>query len=673
MLDAATLAFDHADVMAVARRIGRSITPSHCERIMKHTGGWPSAVRLALMTANDSLQLPLNADMTEYIRTSVLGRMRPVLAEFVLTTTVANRLDARLARTLSERHDGGLLLEECVSAGFFIDRFVSEETTVYQWHSMFSTHCRTILRNSDPARWHRLNAVAATELAQRYPLPAVEHAIRAGDAALTTEILAQHWLELLLESRSEALENSCVAAMTAFGESSELLMIRACCRDVAGDSLDAAQLFARAREHPSTTAIPARMQFTADLTKVLLTDDHEAMVAAADRAERALSDRTVVAPAVYACAMFVLGWANSRLRRGRHAAALLESAVHECRALGLTVVAERARQTLAFATAAGGEFDRALRVIRHGGSDIPPDLWLAHDGAGIERFTEGYVHFWRGRLTAALDDFTAMHAAAGAGYPDVGRMMLAFTVAALADESALSIADAAVTRIPDVDSHGVPWPSYKLTGRARLAEFRGDQATALELVRQLVGRLHIPMMSAIGSGIARRLDDPDTARSLAEVASASQAQPYSRAYGYVTLALLDWQSGDEDSAHRRLERGLALAAPEEVRLPFVDNCDRACVELLARHTVCTSYVAFLNDCRVECEAAAARHSPARGESLTAREREVLAYLRTSMTTAEIAASISVSVNTLKTHQRAIYRKLGAANRREAIRIAGTRR
>jgi len=39
-----------------------------------------------------------------------------------------------------------------------------------------------------------------------------------------------------------------------------------------------------------------------------------------------------------------------------------------------------------------------------------------------------------------------------------------------------------------------------------------------------------------------------------------------------------------------------------------------------------------------------------------------------MTTAEIAEALYVSVNTIKTHQRAIYRKLGVANRREAVRV-----
>lgn len=37
---------------------------------------------------------------------------------------------------------------------------------------------------------------------------------------------------------------------------------------------------------------------------------------------------------------------------------------------------------------------------------------------------------------------------------------------------------------------------------------------------------------------------------------------------------------------------------------------------------------------------------------------------------DIADWMSMSLNTLKTHQRAIYRKLGASNRREAIELAG---
>ncbi|MFB9953727.1 response regulator transcription factor [Cellulomonas denverensis] len=53
--------------------------------------------------------------------------------------------------------------------------------------------------------------------------------------------------------------------------------------------------------------------------------------------------------------------------------------------------------------------------------------------------------------------------------------------------------------------------------------------------------------------------------------------------------------------------------------------------------------------------------------LTPRERDVLVCLRSSLTTEEIAASMFLSINTIKTHIRAIYRKLGVSGRREAVR------
>ena len=54
------------------------------------------------------------------------------------------------------------------------------------------------------------------------------------------------------------------------------------------------------------------------------------------------------------------------------------------------------------------------------------------------------------------------------------------------------------------------------------------------------------------------------------------------------------------------------------------------------------------------------------EALTDRERVVLHYLPTLMSNAEIAAEMVVSVNTVKTHLKSIYRKLGVERRRDAL-------
>jgi LuxR family maltose regulon positive regulatory protein len=58
-----------------------------------------------------------------------------------------------------------------------------------------------------------------------------------------------------------------------------------------------------------------------------------------------------------------------------------------------------------------------------------------------------------------------------------------------------------------------------------------------------------------------------------------------------------------------------------------------------------------------------------GEHLTEREQIVLRYLPTMLKASEIANELYLSVNTVKTHMRSIYRKLDASNRREAVERA----
>jgi DNA-binding NarL/FixJ family response regulator len=55
--------------------------------------------------------------------------------------------------------------------------------------------------------------------------------------------------------------------------------------------------------------------------------------------------------------------------------------------------------------------------------------------------------------------------------------------------------------------------------------------------------------------------------------------------------------------------------------------------------------------------------------LTAREAEVLALLQDGSTNAEIGHELSIGIETVRTHARNIYRKLGIASRRELARLA----
>lgn len=57
------------------------------------------------------------------------------------------------------------------------------------------------------------------------------------------------------------------------------------------------------------------------------------------------------------------------------------------------------------------------------------------------------------------------------------------------------------------------------------------------------------------------------------------------------------------------------------------------------------------------------------EPLTEREREVLAHLSGMLNTVEVAEQMYISVNTVKSHVRNIYRKLAADHRSQAVRRA----
>lgn len=665
VIGSADLALNTDEVVEAAHRLRRPVDHQDAEQLRAATGGWPVAVRLALAGGN---QAPTaDVDLTDYISSSVLARLRPELADFVLCATTCRRLDDALAGKLTGRPDAAEMLRECVSNGLFVERFSSAEGSVFQWHSIFAEHCQRIIREQDPQRWRTLNRVVAHDLATSYPLVAVDHAISAGDGELATEILTSQWLALLLQSRPKALDHACSSCVSAFGESGELLLIRACCRALVGDRVGTDVLFARSQESGESTS--PRIQFIADLTEVLVSDDEDAMATAADRAQRMLSDPDVVSPTAYACALYILGWANSRLRRGEIGYTAMESAIHECTALGLTELAERARQNLAFALAAAGQFTRTLTLLNRPdrSGDVVPDLWPAHDGGGVERFAEGYVHFWRGELEHAREAFRETHSAIGSGFPDIARTMLALTIACLDDRAGVDAAAAALDRMPDVDSHGVPWTSYQLTARAGLAELQGSHGEALELVAQLVGRDHLPMMSAIGSGICLRLGATELAGQLARAAKDDAAQPYSRAYAHLALALLAHRRGAGGEAHGHLETCLGAAAPEGVLLPFIDLAGPECAELLAGHSARTGYSDFLDRALLACDRTS-RVRPPQADALTPRERQVLSYLRRQMTSGEIATQMAVSVNTVKTHQRAIYRKLGVGNRREAVRL-----
>ena len=121
-----------------------------------------------------------------------------------------------------------------------------------------------------------------------------------------------------------------------------------------------------------------------------------------------------------------------------------------------------------------------------------------------------------------------------------------------------------------------------------------------------------------------------------------------------------------------LGHALVRAAPEGLRSPFFD--------LLADHPavmrryvdeggVETPFVIDLINRHDRAARAGTGSATASALALTDRELTILRYLASTLSNTEIAAELFLSINTVKTHQRTIYRKLNVGDRRAAVHRA----
>ena len=127
-------------------------------------------------------------------------------------------------------------------------------------------------------------------------------------------------------------------------------------------------------------------------------------------------------------------------------------------------------------------------------------------------------------------------------------------------------------------------------------------------------------------------------------------------------------AGDAAAARRALERALDLAAPEGLLYPFL--VDRA-PDLLERHRRRGTAHALLIAEILNALSGGHPGVAPRGlsEPLSQAETRVLRYLPTKLSAPEIAGQLYLSVNTVKTHMRHLYDKLGVHRRHEAVEQA----
>ena len=145
---------------------------------------------------------------------------------------------------------------------------------------------------------------------------------------------------------------------------------------------------------------------------------------------------------------------------------------------------------------------------------------------------------------------------------------------------------------------------------------------------------------------------------------AHAAEPLARVEHLALQAWLAEAEGFPDDVDRHLSAAVETAERHALVEVFV-RCGPAVVRLIGDHpTVPPAFRETILRRARQVMAPAAVNELA--DPLTDRELEILSYLPSRLTNAELAGKCYVSVNTIKTHMAHIYRKLDVANRNEAI-------
>ncbi|MGD8806570.1 MAG: LuxR C-terminal-related transcriptional regulator [Chloroflexota bacterium] len=164
--------------------------------------------------------------------------------------------------------------------------------------------------------------------------------------------------------------------------------------------------------------------------------------------------------------------------------------------------------------------------------------------------------------------------------------------------------------------------------------------------------------------------DPAGALTLLEPArrqAEAKGWPDERLRVTVLQAMAYQAHGEEDEALQHLTEALALAEPGGFIRIFLNEGPPMMALLLqaARQGIAPTYVRRLQAAFGEVEEGAPA-AQALIEPLTDREVEVLRLLRSDLSGPEIARELMVSLNTMRTHTKNIYTKLGVNSRRAAV-------
>ena len=687
------LRFSLAEAGELFAAAGVELPESAVAVLHERTEGWAAGLRLAALAAAghpDPAQFAAEfsgAERTvaEYLVAEVLDRQPAAVRLLLLRTSILERVNGELADLLTGDRGGERVLHDLERAGAFVVPLDAARSW-FRYHQMFAGLLQLELRRTEPGELAGLHRAAAAWFARHgYPVEAVRHAQAAEDWGLAAGLLADHWPGLYLGGQAATIHELLAGFPAGVRAADAQLAAVAAADELVRGSVEAAERYLRLAEC-GTASVPearrAQAQLLLGVARLLLARQRADLPTAVEEARRLEAMAEVPDPAqlalgedLRALALISLGSAELRAARFEDADRHLEHGVALARQIG--------RPFLEFTglayQASAGIYRSFARVAERGMQAIElarQHGWTGEPAAGIASVMLADVLALQGRPEEAEPWVQrAERTVRAEAEPAAGLLIRSvrgdLELAHGRDAEALAALRAAE---PLADLLAAPNPltmamrAFQLQIQVRLGETeRAEQALARYDDHECgCGEL------CIATAVLRLAqDDPHAATAaLAPVldGSAPLIWPTWLIQAFLLEAIARDALGDEGAAGRALARALDRAEPDGALLWFLVNPVPGLLERHARHrTTHASLIAEILGLLAGNRPAPPPAGPRLSlEPLSESELRVLRYLPTNLTAPEIAAELYVSRNTVKTHTRNLYAKLGTHRRAEAV-------
>jgi len=687
--------------------MGLHLKANDVDALEARTEGWIAALQLAALSMQgrddpSGFIAGFAGDdrfVVDYLAEEVLERQPGELRTFLLETSILDRFTGPLCDAVTGGRGGKATLERLDRANMFLVA-LDDRRLWYRYHHLFADVLRARLWDGQPERVDELHRRASAWYeAAGDPPEAIAHAMAGHDVERAAELIelaarfmfqtrqeatARRWLMALPDELFPARPVLSIAMVGALMVSGEIAGVETLLQGIER-WLDPVANAATpiVFDHREFASLPAQVEvYRAALA--LIAGDIQATI---DHASRALelaepSDhlRQGSAAALVGLAQWTTGDLESASRRYTESIASLTAAGHISDVLGCSIA-------LADIQITQGRLGEAMRTYQAG-----LDLAAAH---GVVRGTADMhvglteVLLERNELGAAmqhLDGSTQLGEQAGLPqHPYRWRVALAGIRQAEGDLAAALDLLSEAEGVYNTDMSPPVRPVVAVKARALLAA--GDLAAARRWVTECglgpdddlsyrheyehISLARVLMAMPNGGPEGRPVDD--AIRLLTRLlAAADQGQRAGSAIEIlIVLALAHQARGNVEAAEAALEQALARAEPEGYIRLFADEMQTLSPLLRATSTngVAGDYaqlvLAAASVAPVETGHPIREARPGIDE-LSERELDVLRLLRSDLSGPEIARELLISLNTMRTHTKNIYMKLGVNNRREAV-------